>query len=298
MKKQSVREMFMTPKNIFIVYTIMVLALGILLLYASVQLRNTTVAVQKSMEEIEAMKVWWADNYAKVKQIYGSEAFRKQQTQQIDAMLSQIWAAVPADQNTNNAQQPAAASATLSSDQLSAVLKDVYVEGNESAPITLIEYSDFECPFCQRFHDAGTVDQILKSYGKDVNVVFKNFPLNSIHPLAQKAAEGALCVAKIKWADAYYSYVDKVFSSKDPSVAGITKVALELGISQSTLENCMSDEAIAQRVEKELTEWNTLFGVTGTPATVVLNTKTGKWKLISGALPFASFEAAIKELIK
>lgn len=294
MKKQSARELFMTPKNIFIVYTIIVLALGILLLYASVQLRNTTIAVKKSMEEIEAMKVWGAENYAKVKQIYSSDAFKKQQTQQIDAMLSQIWAAAPSNTNT---QQPSAAWSTLTQDQLAAVLEDAYVKGNKSASITLIEYSDFECPFCQRFHDAGTVDQVLKSYGDDVNVIFKNFPLNNIHPLAQKAAEWALCVAKIKGSDAYYSYVDKVFDSKDASLESITKVALELGVSQPTLQQCMNDKTIAQRVEKELTEWNSLFGVTGTPATVVLNTKTGKWKLISGALPYASFEAAIKELM-
>ncbi len=86
--------------------------------------------------------------------------------------------------------------------------KDHYL-GVENAKITLVEYSDFECPFCSRFHP--TMDQLMKEYEGQIARVFRNFPL-SFHEHAQKAAEAAECVAQLKGNEAYWQYSDLLFT--------------------------------------------------------------------------------------
>jgi protein-disulfide isomerase len=93
-------------------------------------------------------------------------------------------------------QQEQNPSGKLTADQVKSVLNDTYIKGSKNASISIIEYSDLECPFCKRHHGAGVVDKLLTTFGKDVNYIYKHFPL-SFHPTAQKAAEGAECVAQI-----------------------------------------------------------------------------------------------------
>jgi protein-disulfide isomerase len=82
-------------------------------------------------------------------------------------------------------------STTLTPTQIESVLKDTYINGNKESDIVLIEYSDFECPFCQKHFENGTVENLIKN--KNIASAYKHFPLN-FHPLAQKAAEGNFCV--------------------------------------------------------------------------------------------------------
>lgn len=84
-----------------------------------------------------------------------------------------------------------------------------HVNGDRDAKVLLVEYSDFQCPFCQRFHP--TTKQVLEQFGKDVALVYRHFPLDQIHPYARPAAVASECVAEIGGNDAFWKFADKAF---------------------------------------------------------------------------------------
>ena len=83
------------------------------------------------------------------------------------------------------------------------------IKGNKNAQLALIEYSDYECPFCKRFHP--TVNQTLSEYGDKIMYVYRHFPLSQIHPNAQKLAEAGECVLKLGGEQKFWAYTDKAF---------------------------------------------------------------------------------------
>jgi protein-disulfide isomerase len=91
------------------------------------------------------------------------------------------------------------------------VKKDDHVRGAKNPKVYLVEYSDFQCPFCKQFHPS--LQQALTEYKDQVAVVYRHFPLESIHPLARPLAEGSECAAEIGGEDAFWEYHDKVFES-------------------------------------------------------------------------------------
>ena len=86
-------------------------------------------------------------------------------------------------------------------------IKDTdHIRGNKNAQITIVEYSDFQCPYCLRFHE--TMKQIITNYSDDVRWVYRHFPLDSIHPVARKASEASECAND---QGKFWEYTDEVF---------------------------------------------------------------------------------------
>lgn len=170
---------------------------------------------------------------------------------------------------------------------------DAYSIGDPDAPITIVEYSDFQCPFCSR-HYQQTYPQIVEQYvdAGIVRYVFKDFPLNNIHPQAAKAAEAARCAGD---QGAFLAMHDMIFerqddwSGKDP-IAHFNDYAQELGLDSDAFEGCLSNGDHALSVEDDLQEGIEL-GVTGTPAFFI------NGHPVSGAQPFELFEQAIEQLL-
>lgn len=167
------------------------------------------------------------------------------------------------------------------------VKDDDHIRGDKNAPITLVEYSDFECPFCTRHQP--TLDQILEEYDGQVKLVYRHYPL-SFHPEAQKAAEASECAGD---QGQFWEMHDKLFAlnaDSNLSVANYKLAAGELGLKQSTFDSCLDGGDHAQTVTDELAE-GTTYGVNGTPATFV------NGQLVSGAVPFSSFKTIIDGLL-
>jgi len=158
--------------------------------------------------------------------------------------------------------------------------------GNENAPVTIVEFSDFQCPYCSRFRTQ-TFDQIKQEYidtGK-VRFVYRDFPLSSIHPMAQKAAEAAECADE---QDKFWEYHDGIFANQASlSIDNMKKWAKDLGLDSSKFNSCLDSEKYANEVRNDLSD-ATKTGGQGTPYFLVGNTQ------LSGAYPFEAFQQAIE----
>ena len=152
-----------------------------------------------------------------------------------------------------------------------------HVKGGKNAKVTLIEYSDFECPFCKRF--LPTIQQALKDFPNDVRLVYRHFPLRSLHPSAQKAAEASECAAKLGGNDAFWKMHDKLIADSAMSVDNMKRFAKEIGIDQGKFNTCLDSGEMVGRVETDFNEGGAA-GVQGTPATFINGV------LVSGAIPY------------
>jgi len=192
-----------------------------------------------------------------------------------------LGAAVAPSQPTAAAPSAAAPSVPL---DMKALSDDDPFLGKADAPVTIVEWSDYECPFCQRFHSE-TFGQIVTNYvntGK-VKFVYRDFPL-SFHPQAQKAAEAAACAGK---QGKYFEMHDLLFSKGvQGSVAGFKQYAKDLGLNSAQFDSCLDSGETASEIAKDEQD-GVSAGIQGTPGFIV------DGRLISGAQPYTVFQQAI-----
>jgi len=157
--------------------------------------------------------------------------------------------------------------------------------GNENAPVTIVEFSDYQCPYCSRFRTQ-TLDQIKEQYidtGK-VRFVYRDFPLTSIHPMAQKSAEASECADE---QGKFWEYHDAIFANQQSlSIDNLKKWAKDLGLNENKFNTCLDSGKYADEVKKDMNDGANL-GVRGTPYFLVGNT------VLEGAYPFEAFQQAI-----
>jgi protein-disulfide isomerase len=176
------------------------------------------------------------------------------------------------------------------------VTKQDHVRG--TGPITLVEYSDFECPFCKRLHP--TMLQIMNDYKGKVRWVYRHFPLG-FHANAQKEAEATECANELGGNNAFWAYVDKIFERTQGNGTGfaldaLTPLAKELGLNEGAFKKCLDSGKYAKHVQDEMTAGGAA-GVTGTPGTFIIG-KDGKAELISGALPYQQIKTLLDAALK
>lgn len=161
-----------------------------------------------------------------------------------------------------------------------------HIKGSKNAKVTLIEYSDFQCPFCQRH--TPSIESALKDFPQDVRLVYRHYPLSAIHPEAQKAAEASECAAKLGGEDKFWQMHDQLFAKQESlGTQTYIDIAKSLGINEGNFTKCLNSGEMAKRVNTDTTE-GSAAGVEGTPATFV------NGSLISGAVPYAQLKAAIQ----
>jgi protein-disulfide isomerase len=167
-----------------------------------------------------------------------------------------------------------------------------HIIGAKNAKITLIEYSDFQCPYCSR-HEA-TIQQVLRDYPNDVRLIYRQFPLSSIHPDAQKLAEASECAAEMGGNDAFWKYHDKIFAEMTAQTftsARVVGAGKDIGLDETKFKACVDSGKMAAKVNTSVDE-GAAAGVQGTPGTFV------NGKLIEGAVPLAAFKAEIEAALK
>jgi len=205
---------------------------------------------------------------------------------EIKEIISAVQAKAPAPQPQPTAPQTFQVS-----------LDDDPFKGDPNAPVTVVEFSDFQCPFCSRFFTQ-TLPALQENYidtGK-IKLVYKDLPLDSLHPNARPAHIAAECADE---QGKFWDYHDVLFekqsewnrlSSADLS-SQLTQYATSMGLNSVSFESCLSSPSIADEVNADLLQAAS-YGATGTPTFFIGNEKNGFIKLV-GAQPYAAFQAAI-----
>jgi len=193
-------------------------------------------------------------------------------------------------QPTQAAQPAQPKQAAPSAADMKALADDDTIKGDESAPVTIVEWSDFECPFCTRFYQ-NTLPQIDEEYIKTgkVKLIYRDFPLG-FHPNAQKAAEAAECAGE---QDKFWEMHNKLFDSGvKGGVPSFKQFAGELGLDANRFNECLDLGKMEAEVKKDMADGQAA-GVTGTPGFVI------NGKIVKGAQPFENFKRIIEaELAK
>jgi len=197
----------------------------------------------------------------------------------------------PAPQPTQQSGQPSAPQVFQVS------LDDDPFKGNPDAPVTIVEFSDFQCPFCSRFFDQ-TLPLIQENYidtGK-VKFVYKDLPLDNLHPNARPVHIASECADE---QGKFWEYHDILFenqaqwsrlSSADLS-SQLTQYATTLKIESSSFDSCLSSQSMADEVNADILQASS-YGATGTPTFFIGNEENGYIKLV-GAQPFSAFQRVI-----
>ncbi|MCH7850852.1 MAG: DsbA family protein [Nanoarchaeota archaeon] len=169
---------------------------------------------------------------------------------------------------------------------------DSPVLGDKNANIHVIEFSDFQCPFCARAA-TGTIAELKASSlfkNGEINFIYRHFPLSSIHPFAQKAAEASECANR---QDKFWEYHDLLFANANAlDTPSLKSYASQLGLNQGDFNSCLDGGEASAKVSKDL-KAATDAGGRGTPYFVIYNSDNGKTEAVSGAVPFSNIESAI-----
>jgi protein-disulfide isomerase len=166
--------------------------------------------------------------------------------------------------------------------------------GPVDAPVTIIEFSDYQCPFCKRFRDE-TLDQVLETYEGKIKFVYRDFPISSIHAWAQKAGEAGECADD---QGKFWEYHDLIFEDQTTlnstlQTAGLTGVvdtfksyAADLGLDTAAFNECLDSGKYTSEVQKDYQDGQA-YGVTGTPGFFINGVE------VKGAQPFSAFQQVI-----
>jgi len=201
------------------------------------------------------------------------------------------------DQQVNNDQNSPQVETENSLNQVAEVTAKDHIRGSRNAVVKIIEYSDFECPFCKSFHN--TMNQVMSEHGDNGQVawVYRHFPLDSLHPeKARLESVISECVTELGGNDAFWAFADAFFvvtpsNNRTDLDTVIPKIISDLGLSQEKIDECVTSGRYNQAVQDDIDN-AIATGGQGTPWSVVV-TSNGKQFPLSGAQPYSAVKALI-----
>jgi protein-disulfide isomerase len=175
------------------------------------------------------------------------------------------------------------------------VTSDDHIRGPADAKITIIEYSDLECPFCKRFHS--TMQQAIAEYPNDVRWVYRHFPLEQLHQKAPAEANASECAAE---QGKFWEFVDLIFETTQGNdsldLSTLPQLAQQAGVQNvSQFQSCVDINKYKDKVDADLAD-AAAAGGRGTPYSVVIG-PDGQKQPINGAQPYATVKATIDSLL-
>lgn len=183
-------------------------------------------------------------------------------------------------------------------DKVMPITADDHIRGNIDAPIKIVEFSDFECPFCKRFHP--TLQRIVEEYEGQVAWVYRHFPLDLLHAKARKEAEASECAAELGGNDAFWAYIDRIFeitpSNDGLDLDKLPEIAEEIGLDRVEFEECLESGRHAEKVADDVEDAQNSGGQ-GTPWSIVI-APDGTKSAINGAYPYTEVKNIVEEALR
>jgi len=173
--------------------------------------------------------------------------------------------------------------------QIAEVSDTDHIRGDKDSPVTIVEYSDFQCPFCSSFHS--TIQRVVEEYDGKVRWVYRHFPLNSIHAEAQGAAEASECADDLGGNDAFWAFGDSLFENQQRLGRDLyLEVAKKTGLDASDFADCIDSNKYSQKVLDQLND-GLSAGVNGTPGNFI------NGQPLPGAVPYEQIKQVIDSLL-
>ena len=199
----------------------------------------------------------------------------------------------PVPQGENVAAVGAREQGASSAEKVQKVTEKDHVFGDVDAKITLIEFSDFQCPYCASLHP--TLTRIVEESSGSIKWVYRHFPLTAIHDEANTAALASECIAQYAGNDAFWTFAEKVFKNqKRLGTPFYEELASAAGVSPKDFASCMISKDTTARITANLDD-AIASGGQGTPYVVIVNAD-GRISSFSGALPYAQVVAQIEKV--
>ncbi|MFH0928226.1 MAG: thioredoxin domain-containing protein [bacterium] len=187
-----------------------------------------------------------------------------------------VAANVPTNPTAVQPEEPAAA-------PVKGVQADDHLRGNKNASVVIIEYSDFQCPYCSKQHPV--MQQLMTEFPNQIAWVHRNFPLTSIHPQAEPAANAAECASE---QGKFWEFADALYGNQGSlSDAFYEQTAKDVGVNVAKFKTCYGAKKYSSRIAQDVDE-GSAAGVDGTPASFI------NGQLVSGALPIETFRQMIQ----
>ena len=168
-----------------------------------------------------------------------------------------------------------------------------WVKGDSKAAITLIIYSDADCPYCAQFHK--TANQALKDYAGKLKLVYRHFPLTQLHPEAAKKAEAIECVGELGGNSKVWEFLDKLFVDTKPTVSQLGDTVATIGINKTKFQTCLDSGKYSSKINTQSADAQTA-GAQGTPYSLLI--KGSNVQQINGAYPYTDIKKLIDNLLK
>lgn len=181
-------------------------------------------------------------------------------------------------------------------DKVNPVTADDHIRGSLEAPIKIVEYSDFDCPFCERFH--GVMKNITEKYsGDEVAWVYRQFPLEQLHPDAPGVSLASECVAELSGNEAFWNFADAYLDARGTGNTTkhsdlLLKIVGEIGLDKKDFSECVSSGRLKEAVQADVNN-AVETGGRGTPWSILIG-PSGKTYPINGSLPQSTIEQMIE----
>ncbi len=268
-----------------------------------VDLSETKLAVDQQMKLWSRMWVTWTPGnillhmptrqYTKISWAVPESAFDRPIKAMLDGDFESMSVPLSPPPRPNNPPVPLQNLTQIDYDDF---LEWAYIQGNTQAKVSIIEFSDVQCPFCQRHTNNGTLDQVHEKYGDDVNIIYAHFPL-SFHQNAQMAGEALECAGDVGWDDMFFAFKEAYYSAGGDSNIDIAlEAAEEVWLDIDTLELCIEKWTFSQKVKDQMAFGQWLW-VTGTPGNVVINNETLETIKISWAVSATAFDSPVEDFL-